>query len=231
MSATPSIRGFTDFEDLCKGCNGYSYNLAELFDRCDHDHTNHHRHSISFKQSLKRLKLKLKQSLSELERQTERKVTDFTIGKSFVKEKKLAHFNPMKPTTWCLGGGITARWRNYKSNNYDGLIVLGCVERNLVPKKLRECSANAHRLDKTTIEMNQQNYALGLEQALIQYFSLIKADERLRNLSFDIGNISKEKYMGGVVYVAYKLEPEPCYSVSICLPDLVQIKGHALCFL
>ncbi|CAG2249451.1 unnamed protein product [Mytilus edulis] len=149
---------------------------------------------------------------SNLEIQTERKVTDFTIGKTFVKQKPGAYFNPMKPTTWSLGGGINGRWQDYKNEDYDGLIVLACIERDLIPQHTKECNKRAILMDKKTIKANQQNYALALEQALIHYYVLIKPDERLRNQSFDIGNLSKEPYKGGIVYVAYKLEPEPSYS-------------------
>ncbi|XP_063407791.1 uncharacterized protein LOC134691284 [Mytilus trossulus] len=209
MSATGSVRGFTEFDDLCRGHQGYSYNLAALFELCDHDELNRHRHAVSFLEALKRLKLKIVDSFSDLHIQTKRKVTDYTIGKTFVKQKIGASFNPMKPNTWSLGGGINGRWHDYKKDDYDGLIVLACIERDLIPQNIKECYKRAIQ---KTIAMNQQNYALALEQALIQYYALIKPDERMRNQSFDIGNLSKEIYKGGIVYVAYKLEPEPSYS-------------------
>lgn len=212
MSATGSVRGFTAFDDLCRGCQGYSYNLAGLFDICDHDQFNRHKHAISFTEAFKRLKLRIKESFSDLETQTERKVTDFTIGKTFVKQKGRAYFNLMNPNTWSLGGGINGRWQDYKNDDYDGLIVLACIERDLIPQNIKECNKRAIQMDKKTIAINQQNYALALEQALIQYYALIKADERMRNQSFAIGNLSKEIYKGGIVYVAYKLEPESSYS-------------------
>ncbi|OPL20333.1 hypothetical protein AM593_10054, partial [Mytilus galloprovincialis] len=212
MSSTGSVKGFTEFDDLCRGCQGYSYNLAGLFDICDHDQFNRHKHPISFKEAFKRLKLRIKESFSTLETQTERKVTDFTIGKTFVKQKPGVYFNPMKPTTWSLGGGINGRWQDYKNDKYDGLIVLTCIERDLIPQHTKECNKRAILIHKKTIEANQQNYALALEQALIHFYVFIKPDERLRNQSFDIGNLSKEPYRGGIVYVAYKLEPEPSYS-------------------
>ncbi|CAG2249444.1 unnamed protein product [Mytilus edulis] len=114
----------------------------------------------------------------------------------------------MNPNTWSLGGGINGRWHDYKKDDYDGLIVLACIERDLIPQNIKEC----YERDKKTIAINQQNYALALEQALIQYYALIKPDERMRNQSFDIGNLSKEIYKGGIVYVAFKLEREPSYS-------------------
>ena len=218
MSATGSVRGFTEFDDLCRGHQGYSYNLAALFELCDHDELNQHRHAVSFLDALKRLKLKILDSFSDLQIQTTRKVTDYTIGKTFVKQKLGAIFNPMKPTSWSLGGGINGRWQFYKQNDFDGLIVLACIERDLIPQNIKECNKRAIQMDKKTIAMNQQNYALALEQALIQYFALIKPDERMRNQSFEIGNVSKETYKGGIVYVAYKLEPESSNSVSMSFP-------------
>ncbi|XP_063407794.1 uncharacterized protein LOC134691286 [Mytilus trossulus] len=212
MSATGSVRGFLEFDDLCQGSQGYSYNLAGLFETCDHDQFSRHKHTISFKEAFKRLKLRIKESFIALETQTERKVTDFTIGKTFVKQRQGVIFNPMKPSTWSLGGGINGRWQDYKNDNYDGLIVLTCIERDLIPQHTKECNKRAILIDKKTIEANQQNYALALEQALIHFYVFIKPDERLRNQSFDIGNLSKEPYKGGIVYVAYKLEPEPSYS-------------------
>ncbi|CAG2189912.1 unnamed protein product [Mytilus edulis] len=218
MSATGSVRIFTEFDDLCRGCQGYSYNLAGLFDICDHDQFNRHKHTISFKEAFKRLKLRIKESFSALETQTDRKVTDFTIGKTFCKQKTGAYFNPMKPTTWSLGGGINGRWQDYKNADYDGLIVLACIERDLISQHTKECNKRAILMDKKTIKANQQKLCPSPEQALIHYYVLIKPDERLRNQSFDIGNLSKQPYIGGIVYVAYKLEPEPSYSVSMCFP-------------
>ncbi|VDI59563.1 Hypothetical predicted protein [Mytilus galloprovincialis] len=212
MSATGSVRGFTEFDDLCRGCQGYSYNLASLFDICDHDQFNRHTHTISFKEAFKRLKLTIKESFSNLEIQTERKVTDFTIGKTFVKQKPGVYFNPMKPITWSLGGGINGRWQDYKNDEYDGLIVLACIERDLIPQNIKECYKRAIQMNKKKIALHHQNYALALGQALIQYYAFIKPDERMRNQSFDIGNLSKEICKGGIVYVAYKLDPEPSYS-------------------
>ena len=123
----------------------------------------------------------------------------------------------MKPTTWSLGG-VHCRWQDYKNEDYDGLIVLACIERDMIPQNIKECNKRAVQMNKQTIAINQQNYALDLEQALIQYYTLIKPDERMRDQSFDIGNLSNEIYKGGIVYVAYRLEPEPSYSVSMCFP-------------
>lgn len=141
VSGTASGRGlgFMEFDDLCRGCHGYSYNLAELFDKCAFDKSKQRYHSISFKESLERLKGKIKDSFKDLETQTERKVTAFTIGKTFAKSRSGREFDTMNPHTWKLDGGINGRWQDYK-DDYNGLIVIGCIERDLIPKDVKDAN-------------------------------------------------------------------------------------------
>jgi hypothetical protein len=43
----------------------------------------------------------------------------------------------MKPMTWGEVGGTNGKWREHKNDNYDGLIEVGCVTNELIPKVIR----------------------------------------------------------------------------------------------
>lgn len=146
--------GFTDFDLLCKGyVKGYSYNLAKLFDVIPCGKTEH-KHPIEFDMAFKRSKRKIKETLKEIQIQSGRKVNTFTIGKTYARTRKSGTFDPMRPSSWRLDGGINGRWKNeYEKQGYDGLVVIGCIVLDLIPEKVRQ---NISWID-------QEKYALGLE--------------------------------------------------------------------
>ncbi|CAC5421445.1 unnamed protein product [Mytilus coruscus] len=192
-----SAAGFTDFDLLCKGdVKGYSYNLAKLFDVIPCGKTGH-KHPIEFDMAFKRSKRKIKETIKEIEIQSERKVIKFTIGKTYARTRKSGIFDPMRPSSWRLDGGINGRWKNeYEKQGYDGLVVIGCIVLDLIPEKVRQ---NISWID-------QEKYALGLEQSLIQYYTLHMQDARLGNKSFNTGGDAQNKPKSGIIYMAYKLE-------------------------
>jgi hypothetical protein len=40
--------------------------------------------------------------------------------------------------TWGEVGGTNGKWREHKNDNYDGLIEVGCVTNELIPKVIKE---------------------------------------------------------------------------------------------
>ena len=190
MSMTGSVRGFSEFDDLTRGNRpGYSHRLTNLFDVCSDNKDI--RHSIPFTEASNRLIAACDDTLEELARQ-DKEVEEFVIGKSFVKQRPGVTFRPDRPTTWSLGGGVNGRWREYLDRDYYGLVVLGCVEKELIPTASRdlkfpydvlENKDNKEKCKSKIFSIDQQLYALALEQSLIHHYMFVKPDIRIRNRS------------------------------------------------
>ncbi|VDI30225.1 Hypothetical predicted protein [Mytilus galloprovincialis] len=147
--------------------------------------------------AFKRSKRKIKETLKEIQMQSDRKVNTFTIGKTYARTRKSVTFDPMRPSSWRLDSGINGRWKNdYEKQDYDGLVVIGCIVLDIIPEKVR----------KNISWIDQEKYALGLEQSLIQYYTLHMQDARIGNKSFNTGGDAKSKPKSGIIYMAYKLE-------------------------
>ena len=201
MSVTGSVRGFSEFDDIATGRRpGYSHNLTKLFN-VDSDNKDI-RHPITFREASERLIKKCDDTLLELQIQ-DKEVEEFVIGKSFVKQRPGVTFRPDRPTTWSLGGGVNGRWREYLDRDYYGLVVLGCVEKELIPTASKHIKFS---YDEETFSVDQQLYALALEQSLIHHYMFEKPDKRLRNHSLDCGRKSTVLYKGFVIYVAFKVK-------------------------
>ena len=78
-------------------------------------------------------------------------------------------------------------------NNYDGLVVLTCVNQPPTP-----ASEN----------FGKEAYALALEQTLCHHFAFVRGDNRLENTLFSPGRISDGSDAGYVVYLAFKFADE-----------------------
>ena len=200
MPVTESVSSFKGFSDVYPSCKKLTHELARLFDKCEFDKEETHRHTISFREATERLRAAVENSLSDVEISTGRKVSEFRIGKTSVTSQENLTFDPMKPMTWGEVGGTNGKWREHKNDNYDGLIEVGCVTKELIPKVIKETN--------TAICMDHQMYALGIVQALVHHFMVQEPDGRLRNKSFYIRNCSEGTIEdeGGIIYVAYKLE-------------------------
>ncbi|XP_063448714.1 uncharacterized protein LOC134728164 isoform X2 [Mytilus trossulus] len=204
MSVSGPDVGFTDFTGLGKGHRGYAHTLTSLFNQCDFGTGETHRHTISFKEASKRLRKQMTESFEYIEIQTSRMVKEFKIGKTHVCSQNAINFNPTQPSTWATYGGLPLSWENYKKKGFDGMIALGCVIKDIIPKVIRETNK--------ALEMNSHSYAAGLAQSLVQYYLLQNPDDRLRSVTVeDLGNKSGKDKLGSpasVIYVAYKLEPK-----------------------
>ncbi|XP_071180279.1 uncharacterized protein [Mytilus edulis] len=204
MSVSGPDVGFTDFTGLGKGHRGYAHTLTSLFNQCDFGTVETHRHTISFKEASKRLRKQMTESFEYIEIQTGRMVKEFNIGRTHVYSQYAVDFNPSQPTTWATYGGLPVSWENYKKKGFDGMIALGCVIKDIIPKVIRETNK--------ALEMNSHSYAAGLAQSLVQYYLLQNPDDRLRSVTVeDLGNKSGKDELdspASVIYAAYKLEPK-----------------------
>ena len=199
---TTTTRGGAKYDDLCKGVEkNYSFNLVCLT-------KGPNKEPMSFMEATETLKNQIKQSIRDIETQNMdgRKIESYVIGKSQVHRQGKAgsgfiRFDSMNRNTWKFGeAGVNKRWSSYyKAEHFDGLVVLAAIPRSSVPQNI---------LDKFEM-MNQEQYALALEQYLIKYFMLVSVDGRIINKTFQVGCIAKSPSYAGVLYFAYKLSEDP----------------------
>lgn len=194
MPVTESVSSFSGFSDVYPSCKTLEHELARLFEKCD---------NISFKEATKRLRTAVENSISAVENHgSKRKVSEFRIGKTCVMSQLERTFNPIQPLTWGTIGRTNMKWGTHKKDNYDGLIAVGCVTNELIPKVIMEAN--------TAIRMDHQLYALVMTQSLVHHYMVQEPDGKLRNTSSDIGYCSEEEteHTGSIIYIAYKLESE-----------------------
>ena len=200
-SNSVSTCGGATYDELCRGTQkNYSFNLV-----CLHQNYHQYQEAMPFAVAAETLKIQIKKSIEDIERQNihAKEIESFVIGKSHAKQRKkrsggrsTVHCDCMNRNTLKLGDGISARWRNkYLPEGYDGLVVLAAITRTMVPKGI---------LDNQEW-MNQEQYAIALEQRLISMFMLEDVDSRIDNESFETGKVSKTPPYAGIVYFAYKL--------------------------
>lgn len=200
-SVGSSTRGGVSFDDLLRGVDE-NYCLDNVINLKTNTGAR-----LPLSTAVDKISRHIKEIINGLETQSlaDFKVTEFVVGKTTVgRKRKSVHrwkkFDPMDATTWNLGkNGPNKRWRGkYKKEGYNGLVALCSVTRDTVPP----CS----------IDINQEDYTLVLEHNLIQHFAFGN-DSRLGNKSFAPGQkATKGKTYAGVLYVAYKMDEDTCYS-------------------
>ena len=181
-----STSGGTTFEALCKE-EARSYACDYLLDL-------RRWREQGLIRTKKELINRVQEIMNSLQIEAGKDVETFYIGKTFVRSSKRygpRKFNPMKQHTW-RKNGISSRWRSHRETPYgrDGLVVLGVVTRDSVP---RGCTAK------------QEDYALALEQQLLHYYKIETGDERMANETFATGRQEEESSVGHALYMAYKL--------------------------
>ena len=181
-----STSGGTTFEALCKE-EARSYACDYLLDL-------RRWREQGLIRTKKELINRVQEIMNSLQIEAGKGVEMFYIGKTFVRSSRRygpRKFDPMKQHTW-RKNGISSRWRSHRETPYgrDGLVVLGVVTRDSVP---RGCT------------VKQEDYALALEQQLLHYYKIETGDERMANETFATGRQEEESSVGHALYMAYKL--------------------------
>ena len=180
-------------EDLCRGVKNYVCDASCLVGL----------EGIDVIAAKDELLTQLTNIFKEIEVQTDCKVKKFYIGKAIVKKRKsrggprsFVPFNPMDPLTW-KKSGISSRWCAHRDKEYgkDGLVVLGAVTRDSVPKV---CHGR----------VNQEQYAIALQQMILHHLMLIVGDDRLENESFLVSGADGGKSVAYAIYVTFTLEEQ-----------------------
>lgn len=194
-SSTSSSTAGVSFDVLCSGAvRDYSFNVIDLRRK-------------TFEERKFLLLQGLEDTLDQLQLQSDKTVEKFIIGKTYAQAKRGKKFDPTNVDTW-RAKGISSRWHGtYKKElEYDGLVVLGAVNRDMLKDKLyragqfveRQCSDN----------WNQESYALALESALISHYAFETFDPRLANGSLHTGSVQGCTSAGYVIYLAFKYNNE-----------------------
>lgn len=183
--STNSTRGFTSFDELCRGLvKNYSHNLVDLRKK-------------STRERIDALIDNIHETIEALELQSDKKIEQFCIGKTYAEARARTRFNPIDVSSWKVRG-VSDRWNNkkegYKAQGCDGLVVLGAVSRGMLKEEA----------DQDV--WNQQLYVLALENALITHFAYEECDKRLANVSLEPGQLQRSLSAGYVVYMAFKYE-------------------------
>jgi hypothetical protein len=132
----------------------------------------------------------LENVFSNLAIETGMEITNFYIGKTYIRGRKGCKFNHMNPYTW-RKLGISDRWRTHKRQFYgeNGLVVLSVVTRGCM-----------------TVEgVHQEEYTLELERRLLHHYKEIKRDKRLVNPTYNSGKKTESSCVGYAIYVAFSL--------------------------
>lgn len=186
------------YSDICHGVKGCTHRLAKLHEVCEH--ACNALHPISFKEALNRLRKRVKKTLEELERTNmNKKIAEFCIGTDAVTGLSGVNFSCLKPATWavdkCLGLRKCIR---YMDGYYDGLIVVGCIDKFLIPIEVKKTES------KTIV--NHHVYVEGLAQALMHYFMFIKPDKRFNK--FNYSEPKNQQDTGSLIFLAFRYEED-----------------------
>ena len=186
-SLVPSTRGGATFEDLAalKVNPSYAFNIFK--------ESNNELKDLST--AVAAISGWLKETIAEIEFQSEMRVSRFYLGKTYVHRKKNAGFNKEDPSTW-RKDGISSRWGTHKGEEYgkSGMVVLTIITKDRVPENVPPAFRH------------QQDYALAVEQGLIMHFAYAEKDQRLANETLHPGHRDVVGAIGYPLYMAYKLE-------------------------
>ena len=168
------------YEKFCRpeagGTRAFSYNLVDLSPKENPKDSNHDLGKL-YRDTTKILR-KIKQTIKEVEDGRKRKIKQYYIGKTYAQTKQKI-FDHMNKDTWAKKG-IIDRCTRHSKNGYGkgGLVVLTAIPESRIPIQTRL----ARSLKKT-----HEDYALALEQQVINHLVFEKADTRVVNQTSNEG--------------------------------------------
>ena len=136
-------------------------------------------------------------------------ITEFCIGKTYTCSHGQQTFSITDHKTWSLEG-LNSRWHNkYKKDDYNEVVAVTAISREALPDYIPVCQC--------------EQYAISMEQELINHFMWVEPDSRLANKTTEPGKKVEEPKEAFVIYVATKTKrPElskgqvHLYTVRIC---------------
>ena len=181
--------GGVEYDDLLRGARNYACNPADLTSETEVE-------------GIKGMLLKqLKQTVEDLETQSDRTIAKIYIGKTYMQRKRrpggFRTFDPDDHKTW-KKNGISSRWGDHKRKDYgrDGLVVLGAITRQTVIDTCgRQC------------RVHQEDFTLAMEQKLLHHYLLSHPDPRVVNETFATGKTTRRS-IAYAVYMAFSYKEE-----------------------
>ena len=205
-----SIESISSSEDA----SGLYYEeMTTLFNVCFKSETTHH--PTSYGEACARL-IKSVRSYLEAFSKANRPVLEFKIGRTVTnrQSKSRPGFKPDKVSTWNTEKGIVGEWGKLLEKVYEGVAILACVDKDLVPStiqdviKLRPSDASKKK-GPVQCSVDHVLYTQGLVNAVIQHFMFVEPDFRIRNSLFDQQMWSdggRDSSQVEVIYMAVKLD-------------------------
>ena len=169
------------YEEFCRpeagGTNAFSYNLVDLSPKENPKDSNHDLGKL-YRDTTKILR-KIKQTIKEVEDGRKRKIKQYYIGKTYAHKdtSQPEVFDHMNKNTW-LKKGIIDRCTHHSKKSYGkgGSVVLTAIPESRIPKQTRLSKLKTH-----------EDYALALEQQVINHLVFEKADTRVFNQTSNEG--------------------------------------------
>ncbi|KAK3085981.1 hypothetical protein FSP39_011618 [Pinctada imbricata] len=200
--------------DQGKRIEGKCYHLAKLYEtRCEDPNScekkksnwwccDEHYRKMPFSKAEKTLIAHVKSVIKDVEKHPDNIIEEFTIGKTYVGVNLTSdYFSPDQPSTWdAKCEGIDRRWKDYKNDGYHCLVVICCITKEIPEQRINE--------KNNVFPIDQEQFALVMEQKLIHYFRLAKPNSKLGNKSFATGKGQDTPLRGGIVYVAFKFKKD-----------------------
>ena len=207
-----TTQGGADFDDLCRGfVKNYSFNPADIVGQIDVKaikqklikqlQSTVNNLELEVEAIKEKLVKQLESTISDLELQSDRTIAKIYIGKTYIHRRKrpgggYLTFDPLNSYTW-RKKGISSRWQDHKKEDYgrDGLVVLGAITRETMPERCRESG-----------QIDQEDFALAMEQKLLHHYLLSHPDPRVVNDSFSTGRATEDRCYAYAVYMAFRYE-------------------------
>ncbi|KAK3083126.1 hypothetical protein FSP39_014660 [Pinctada imbricata] len=203
---------FCDFDDITAqhGPAGlYCHSLSQLYEVCIKDESI--LHQITYNDACQRLKRNVNNTLATLDVRGY-PIIEFKFGRSFTTAKTKCKLRPDKPITWNQDKGIASDWKEILKEGYDGVAVLTCINKELVPNYIQDVikfkSSNGTR-QKNQHGIDHRFYAQGLLNALIQHYTFSEPDGRIRNSCFAGDKKDNDAALPEILYMAFKVEKRP----------------------
>ena len=154
MATYSTDSALCSFTALCEGTNGYVCDPSCLVDLLEVESV-----STPISVAAKLINKKFDAIIRELEIARGGEVKILHIGKTYIKKRKIkgGEYQPldrMDPSTW-IRSLIGSHWRRQRSKGRDGMIVLTVITRETTPSGI-----------------NQQEYALKIQQKLVEIYNI-----------------------------------------------------------
>ena len=155
------------------------------------------RHCSDLSQTRRSLIRHVDKCIVKIEKRHRRKIKNFYIGKTYVRQRKDVKFNLLDWSTWNTSG-IKSRFAHHQQTEYgqSGSVVLAVVTEDALP-----CNATQNKS-----RITPEGYALTLENALIEHYLYERDDPRIENRTRDPGKKDHDKSIGYALYMAFRLE-------------------------